>query len=91
MQALVLDCLPPSRRALFEDTQLGHFLVMAFAGYIVYHHVEPRRPLDERTLDALCRTFLGRRAGPEEAVPSVRRSASKSSVLRKGAAPATKR
>lgn len=59
MQALVLDCLPPERRAMFEGTQLGHFLVMAFDGFIVYHHLEPRRPLDERTLDALCRTLLG--------------------------------
>ncbi len=59
MQALVLDCLPPERRALFEGTQLGHLLVMAFDGFIVYHHVDPRRPLDERTLDALCRTLLG--------------------------------
>jgi AcrR family transcriptional regulator len=58
MQALVLDCLPPERRAMFEGTQLGHFLVMAFDGFIVYHHLEPRRPLDERTLDALCRTLL---------------------------------
>ena len=59
MQALVLDCLPPQQRALFEGAQLGHFLVMAFDGFIVYHHLEPRRPLDERTLDALCRTLLG--------------------------------
>jgi AcrR family transcriptional regulator len=59
MQTLVLDCLPPERRAMFEGTQLGHFLVMAFDGFIVYHHLEPRRPLDERTLDALCRTLLG--------------------------------
>ena len=59
IQALVLDCLPPERRAMFEGTQLGHFMVMAFDGFIVYHHLEPRRPLDERTLDALCRTLLG--------------------------------
>ena len=59
IQALVLDCLPPERRAMFEGTQLGHFMVMAFDGFIVYHHLEPRRPLDERTLDALCRTLMG--------------------------------
>lgn len=64
MQELVLDCLPPARRALFEGTELGHFLVMAFDGYIVYHHLEPRRPLDERTLDALCRALRGQLAPP---------------------------
>jgi AcrR family transcriptional regulator len=58
MQVMVLDCLPPAHRAMFEGTQLGHFLVMAFDGFIVYHHIKPRRPLDERTLDALCRTLL---------------------------------
>ena len=65
MQALVIDCLPPERRAMFEGTQLGHFLVMAFDGFIIYHHLEPRRPLDERTLDALCRTLMGL-PGPDQ-------------------------
>jgi AcrR family transcriptional regulator len=69
MQSLVLDCLPPARRAMFEGTQLGHFLVMAFDGYIVYHHLEPKRPLDERTLDALCRILLGRVATKTDAAP----------------------
>ena len=72
MQTVVLDCLPPSRQALFEGTQLGHFLVMAFDGYIVYHHLEPKRPLDERTLDALCRMLLGRALPRGESAPAAR-------------------
>ena len=74
IQALVLDCLPPERRTMFEGTQLGHFMVMAFDGFIVYHHLEPRRPLDERTLDALCRTLLGLpgSAQPKSAKPPKR-------------------
>ena len=59
MQALVLDCLPPARRRLFERTELGHFLVMAFDGYLVYHHLDRKRPLDDATLDALVTMLLG--------------------------------
>lgn len=59
MQSLVLDCLPPARRRLFEGTDFGHFLVMAFDGYLVYHHLDRRRPLDDRTLDALVTMLLG--------------------------------
>lgn len=81
MQTLVLDCLPPDRRAMFEGTQLGHFLVMAFDGFIVYHHLEPRRPLDERTLDALCRTLLGL-PGPQ-AQPPKRAAPRKTTTTRK--------
>lgn len=59
MGELVRSCMSPTQRELFKNAQLGHFLVMAFDGYIVYHHLEPGRPLDEKTLDPLCRMFLG--------------------------------
>ena len=59
LQGLVLACLPPARRRAFEGIELGHFLVMAFDGYIVYHHLDPKRPLDEATLDAVCRMLYG--------------------------------
>jgi len=67
MGELVRSCMSPAQRELFEDAALGHFLVMAFDGYIVYHHLEPSRPLDEKTLDPLCRILLGR--GPLAAAP----------------------
>ena len=78
MQALVLDCLPPARRRLFEGADLGHFLVMAFDGYLVYHHLDRKRSLDDRTLDALVTTLLGGRAlsAPAPAQPNARRAAS---------------
>lgn len=78
MQALVLDCLPPARRALFEGTDLGHFLVMAFDGYLVYHHLDRKRPMDATTLDALVTVLLGGRpvSAPARARPSEPRAAS---------------
>ena len=62
MQAMVLDCLPPARRAMFEGTDLGHFLVMAFDGFLVYHHLDRKRPMDAQTLEALAASLLGTRA-----------------------------
>jgi hypothetical protein len=60
---------------------------MAFDGFIIYHHLEPRRPLDERTLDALCRTLMGLPgpAQPPSATAPKRVIAKKSTALaRKG-------
>lgn len=73
LEALVLSCLPPARRRMFAGTDLGHFLVMAFDGYIVYHHLDPARPLDEKTLEMLCRLLYGTGAR----VPTRRRAPAK--------------
>ncbi len=91
MQALVLDCMPPARRRLFESTDLGHFLVMAFDGYLVYHHLDRKRSLDDRTLDALVSALLGGRAlsAPALARPSAQRAASERR-RRSGPAPASR-
>ena len=32
---------------------------MAFNGFIIYHHINPRAPLDEPTLEAMCSMLLG--------------------------------
>ncbi|MFM7570612.1 MAG: TetR/AcrR family transcriptional regulator [Betaproteobacteria bacterium] len=91
MQALVLDCLPPARRRLFEGSDLGHFLVMAFDGYLMFHHLDRKRPLDDRTLDALVVSLLGQRAlsDPDSAQPSAPRA--RSARLRQSApAPASR-
>lgn len=87
MQALVLDCLPPARRRLFEGSDLGHFLVMAFDGYLMFHHLDRKRPLDDRTLDALVVSLLGQRAlsDPDSAQPSAPRARS---ARRRQSAPA---
>jgi AcrR family transcriptional regulator len=87
MQALVLDCLPPARRRLFEGSDLGHFLVMAFDGYLMFHHLDRKRPLDDRTLDGLVASLLGQRAvsAPDSAPPSAPRARS---VRRRQSAPA---
>ena len=42
---------------------VGAFLVMAMDGYIVFHHVAPRRSCDDATVELLCDLFLGSSRG----------------------------
>jgi len=51
--------LPDQRRKKLSKARLAHLLVMAFNGYIIYHHVNPRAPLDDDTVEAVCAMFLG--------------------------------
>ena len=60
LSEMLLRCLPPARRRLFAHADAGHFLVMVFDGYAMYHHLNPSRPLDDATLALLCDLLLGR-------------------------------
>ena len=51
--------LPMKRQRELRNARLAHLLVMAFNGYIIYHHINPRAPLDDPTVDAVCAMFLG--------------------------------
>lgn len=54
---LFRTCLDPQRRRVFSGADIGHFLVMAFDGYIIHHRLDPAHPLDEATLDVLVKVF----------------------------------
>ena len=56
--SMVLDSLPPERRADVDGVDIAHFLIMAFNGYIVYHHVAPSRPCSDATIEYLCDLML---------------------------------
>jgi AcrR family transcriptional regulator len=60
---MVRDALPVRRRRMLEKADVAHFLVMAMDGYIVFHHVAPRRSCDDATIELLCDLFLGSRSG----------------------------
>jgi AcrR family transcriptional regulator len=64
--SMVVGALPPERRVDIEDVDIAHFLIMAFNGYIVYHHVAPTRPCSDATIEYLCDLML---AGPAPAKP----------------------
>jgi AcrR family transcriptional regulator len=59
LERMLREALPPARRRRLEGARLAHLLVMAFNGYIIYHHVNPKAPLDAATVDAVCAMLLG--------------------------------
>ena len=59
LDRMLQSALPPARRRRFVGVRLAHLLVMAFDGFIIYHHIEPGEPLDRATLDAVCSMLLG--------------------------------
>ena len=56
---MLAESLPPGRRRALGGARIAHLLVMAFDGFIVYQHVNPRAPLDDATLDVVCSMLLG--------------------------------
>ena len=59
LDRMLRACLPHERSKKLRKARLAHLLVMAFNGYIIYHHVNPRAPLDDDTVEAVCAMFLG--------------------------------
>ena len=61
LERMLRDALPPARRRRLSRARLAHLLVMAFDGYIIYHHINPKAPLDDPTVEAVCSMLLGER------------------------------
>jgi AcrR family transcriptional regulator len=59
LERMLRDALPPARRRKLGRARLAHLLVMAFDGFIIYHHIDPKAPLDDATLDTVCALLLG--------------------------------
>jgi AcrR family transcriptional regulator len=61
LEDLVLDmlcsALPGIPRRTLEKADIGHFLMMALDGFIVFQHVAPDRGCSPRTIDFLCDLF----------------------------------
>ena len=58
LERMLRDALPASRRRRLAKARLAHLLVMAFNGYIIYHHINPNAPVDDATIDAVCAMLL---------------------------------
>jgi len=56
---MLADALPLARRRALGRARLAHLLVMAFDGFIIYHHINARQPLDDTTVEAVCNMLLG--------------------------------
>src|SRR5688572_32193538 len=59
LERMLRDALPSRRRKQLGKARLAHLLVMAFNGYIIYHHINPKAPVDDATVDAVCAMLLG--------------------------------
>jgi AcrR family transcriptional regulator len=59
LERMLRASLPDQRNRKLRKARLAHLLVMAFNGYIIYHHINPRAPLDDATVDAVCTMLLG--------------------------------
>lgn len=59
LERMLREALPSPRRKQLDKARLAHLLVMAFNGYIIYHHINPKAPLDDATVDAVCAMLLG--------------------------------
>jgi len=56
---MVTAALPAHRRSLLGRARIAHLMVMAFDGFIVYHHLNPAGPCDGATIDYFCSLLLG--------------------------------
>lgn len=59
LRDMVLDALPKERRHLVRKPPFAHLMLMAFNGFTVYHHINPRKPCDDETIDLVCAMLLG--------------------------------
>jgi AcrR family transcriptional regulator len=78
LEAMISQALPPGRRRAIAGMRFGHFVVMAFDGFIVYHHLNPTAPCDDGLLDRMA----GWIAGP---APRPRKSARHGKTRRRAA------
>jgi AcrR family transcriptional regulator len=58
LERMLRDALPAKRRKQLGRARLAHLLVMAFNGYIIYHHIDPEAPIDDATVEAVCTMLL---------------------------------
>ena len=59
LREMVLKALPKERRKLVRKPFFAHLMVMAFNGFTMYHHINPARPCDDKTIDLMCGLLLG--------------------------------
>ena len=58
--ALVIDALPPGKRARWRKSRLAHLLIMAFDGFAIHHHLHPdENPIDDATISAIAAMLSG--------------------------------
>lgn len=62
--AMLAALLPAAKRRRTDTAALAHLLVMAFDGFIIYHHLAPSATQHAAAIDAMCELILGAPPGP---------------------------
>lgn len=63
------NALPPKRRALVGQARFTHILVMAFDGFVIGRHLNPRMICDDRTIAVMAALLLGPAASSQSQRP----------------------
>lgn len=61
MAAIIRDAVPAGRRRLLGPGRFSHILMMAFDGFVINHHLNPRAPCGDDTIEAMVSLLLGPR------------------------------
>lgn len=60
IEIMVMDALPPERRASLRRVRIAHVIVMAFDGFAIHRHLHPQEnPIDDRTINAVAAMLFG--------------------------------
>ena len=61
--AIIIEALPPNRRARLKRARIAHVLIMAFDGFGIQRHLHPKgAAIDDFTVNAVAAMLLGETA-----------------------------
>jgi hypothetical protein len=61
--AIIIEALPPNRRARLKRARIAHVLIMAFDGFGIQRHLHPKgAAIDDFTINAVAAMLLGETA-----------------------------
>lgn len=58
IEALIIECLPESRRSQIRRAGFPHLLMMAQDGFVLNHHLNPRSVCADETINFVCDLLL---------------------------------
>jgi AcrR family transcriptional regulator len=59
IRALIYDCLPETRRDAVDIEAVTHIAIMAFDGFVINGHLDPKSVCTSEMIEATCKLLLG--------------------------------
>ena len=75
--ALIMDCLPQTRRSELSRGEFAHLLMMAQDGFVLNRHLNPDSICSDETVDLICDLLIGNGSRSSTARSVATRQASK--------------